>query len=603
MQDEADALDTPWRDNHEGHALLAWCLAACLGIPYLLIESDSPWPTVLWLGLMLMGALRRVPAAWARQQLKRRLEVLPDPWIDREALKAKLRTQPHSLYLGSGFDWGPKEAQWAHERMRAPRVSPPDPRALGANWIHGLSPREADLFQPLRHGEGHTLIVGTTGAGKSRTFDLLLTQAVLRDETVLIMDPKGDQDLRNAAQTACQMAGHADRFVYFHPGFPEHSVRINPLRNFTRASEIAARIAQIMPSQGPNDPFKAFGQQSIDHLVKGLLAIETRPTLLGLRRLLEGGPSELVVRALDRHFHRVIGPHWASQARASGLRGESFHAPMMLKLYRERVARQHPAPDLEGLFALYEHDAAHFSKMVASLLPLMNMLTSGSLAGLLSPDPDDLEDPRPMTDLSALLRRKAVIYLGLDTLSDSAVGSAIGSMVLADLASIAGDRYNFDGTHAPVNLFIDEAAEIINDPCIQLLNKGRGAGIRLTIATQTFADFEARLGSTAKARQVLANVNNLIALRVLDSETQRYITDNLPAIHFRRLEQAHGITTRGEAALDYSGTLSQQLRSENADRFPPALMSHLPDLHFIAKLAGGRIIKGRIPLIRSEALP
>lgn len=207
-----------------------------------------------------------------------------------------------------------------------------------------------------------------------------------------------------------------------------------------------------------------------------------------------------------------------------------------------------------------------------------------------------------MTDLSALLRRKAVIYLGLDTLSDSAVGSAIGSMVLADLASIAGDRYNFEGRHAPVNLFIDEAAEIINDPCIQLLNKGRGAGIRLTIATQTFADFEARLGSSAKARQVLANVNNLIALRVLDTETQRYITDNLPAIHFRRLEHAHGFTTRGETPLDYSGTLSQQLRSESADRFPPALMGHLPDLHFIAKLAGGRIIKGRIPLIRSEAL-
>ena len=41
----------------------------------------------------------------------------------------------------------------------------------------------------------HLLVVGTTGSGKSRLFDLLVTQAVLRGEAVVIIDPKGDQDL------------------------------------------------------------------------------------------------------------------------------------------------------------------------------------------------------------------------------------------------------------------------------------------------------------------------------------------------------------------------------------------------------------------------
>ncbi|MGZ8157631.1 MAG: TraM recognition domain-containing protein [Methylobacter sp.] len=67
-------------------------------------------------------------------------------------------------------------------------------------------------------------------------------------------------------------------------------------------------------------------------------------------------------------------------------------------------------------------------------------------------------------------------------------------------------------------MFVDEAAEVINDPFIHVLNKGRGAKIRLFIATQTFADFTARTGSQDKARQVLGNVNNLIALCIMDSE-------------------------------------------------------------------------------------
>ena len=60
--------------------------------------------------------------------------------------------------------------------------------------------------------------------------------------------------------------------------------------------------------------------------------------------------------------------------------------------------------------------------------------------------------------------------------------------LLADLASVAGDRYNYGLDNRPVNIFVDEAAEVINDPCIQLLNKGRGAKFRLFIATQTFAE-------------------------------------------------------------------------------------------------------------------
>ena len=247
--------------------------------------------------------------------------------------------------------------------------------------------------------------------------------------------------------------------------------------------------------------------------------------------------------------------------------------------------------------ALYEHDAVHFSKMVASLLPVLNMLTSGSLGDLLAPDPNNIDDPRKMTDLAKIIERREVAYFGLDALSDSLVGSAIGAILLSDLAAVAGQRYNYGKDLAPVHLFIDEAAEVMNDPCIQLLNKGRGASIHITIATQTFADFTARLGSEAKARQVLANVNNLIALRVLDAETQRYVVNNLPMIHRQSIMRSHGASQPGQNPALFSGTQSERLEEAEAPLFPAALLGQLPDLHYVGKFAGGYMMKARLPLI------
>lgn len=57
-------------------------------------------------------------------------------------------------------------------------------------------------MQPLKHTEGHSLIVGTTGSGKTRMFDILISQAILRGEAVIIIDPKGDKEMRDNARRA-----------------------------------------------------------------------------------------------------------------------------------------------------------------------------------------------------------------------------------------------------------------------------------------------------------------------------------------------------------------------------------------------------------------
>lgn len=155
---------------------------------------------------------------------------------------------------------------------------------------------------------------------------------------------------------------------------------------------------------------------------------------------------------------------------------------------------------IDRLLSLVEHNRMHFSKMIASLIPVLNMLTSGDLGDLLSPDEEDSNDHRPIFDTSNIISGKHVLYVGLDSLSDSIVSSAIGSIVLADFASVAGMIYNSGRKFGRISMFVDEAAEVVNLPFIQILNKGRGAGFQVVMATQTLPDIVARLGDEAGAR-------------------------------------------------------------------------------------------------------
>jgi conjugal transfer pilus assembly protein TraD len=339
---------------------------------------------------------------------------------------------------------------------------------------------------------------------------------------------------------------------------------------------------------------------ALSHIIAGLLLIEERPNLLKLRHYLEGGVDALVERALatycaqaDPRFDRdaVIGKARDGSGRVS--------APLhhLIRHYRQRIAHERPSSVIDGLVNMHEHERVHFSKMVASLMPVLVMLTSGQLGPLLSPDENDLDDPRDVMRMTDLINDGYVAYIGLDSLSDGMVGSAIGSLLIAELTSIAGDRYNYGVNNKPVSVFIDEAAEVMNDPFVQLLNKGRGARLMVTVATQSFADFAARSGSRDKATQVLANLNNLIALRVLDAETQAYITESLPKIRLKTVMRTQASSTQSDNPLLYSGNAGERLIEEEGELLPPALLGHLPNLEYIGRLAGGRTIKGRLPIL------
>lgn len=624
------SYDVFWRKNYEASAVKAWL--ASIGVAgYVGVTSAMPAAPFFWMAGVSAGmALTKLRKAILLHRMQKALLGFNLEFTTLEELRKKMAKKSKSLHLGRGFEWENRHTQRVYEIQKRDvseiinavkkynKIKEDDQPPIGHPWIHGVEMNEKEIYQPLGHGEGHTVVFGTTGSGKTRLFDLLVSQAIFRDETVIILDPKGDQELRDNARRACESMGDPDRFCMMHPAFPEESIRIDPLYNFTRPSELASRIASIISVEsGFSDPFVAFGWQSLNNIVNLVLLKDERPTLRALKNYLKTGFEELLQSAIQKHAEKSKLEGWQDRYKNYMDRAKPTKRSMTahaVLFYNQEVASVARSEAIESVIAMYEHDATHFGKMIASLLPIMDMMTAPPYDELLSPDmkgsvaeeADSAEGgnshearrKQMIYTFKQIIRQKKVVYIGADSMADPILSSAVSSILVADMTSVAADTYNFAGDEKNVvNLFVDEAEAVINDPLIQLLNKGRGAKFRLVVATQTLSDFVVRLGSKDKAMQVLGNMNNIIALRIVDNETQLYMTENLLTTRIQYVMRTQGQNTDGENPILHGGNQGERLMEEEVDLFPGPLMGMLPNLEYVAKISGGYVIKGRIPIL------
>ena len=527
------------------------------------------------------------------------------------------------LWLGFGFPWTPATAQRLFELstiapetlfieprwrrflgIKDPGLGPGD---TGSPVLHGVGDGEVDLYRPLSSLGGGTAIVGTTQAGKGVMLTNLVRQAILRGEPVIVIDPKSSKRLRNAVFAACRAAGRA-KPREFHPAFPDRGIRFDPFGSFSRATELATRVKAVMPAD-TSGAFSSFAWQAVLVVVEGLLFVDRRPSLRRLADTIESGIDGLLDECLSKHLTQYGPPDWPQRVEDhfAAMAEEGFHRndrnPRLsakASWWETTVKPGHPEPVLTRLIDTYRHDREHYAKITASLMPVLAMLTAGSLAKSLSPDREDPTDPRDVETLEGIVGAGGVFYVGLDALPDATVASALGSILLADLTALAGARYNEERSGVSVgriSLFVDEVFNVINEPLIELLNKGMEAGVHVTVAMQTIPDLTDRLGSEAKARMALGNLNNLIALRTKDRATQDFVAETFGKTTLWQTEV--GVTTGSKSLVipNFSASVSKRMTGLREDIVPREFLGRLPNLEFFASVSGGKLYKGRIPIL------
>jgi conjugal transfer pilus assembly protein TraD len=509
-----------------------------------------------------------------------------------------MSNQSDSLFLGWGKEWGQYEAQVCYDLLKrdidtivGKSVIPDD---KGKGYIHGLLKYEEVIRYALSLANGHTLITGATGSGKTRFFDLVIKQLILRGETCIFLDPKGDKGIREIAKKTTELIGKPERYCLWHPAFPNESVRLQPLKNFSRSSELAARITALIPDDG--DAFyRDISNTVVQYIVDAMLMVNEQVTLAAVRYYYEHF-GQLIEKACLAWFDKCK-INWRDKihSRLQMLNDEEARATICLEFYRTKVESEHHESTISSMISMYVEKRRTLEQSTGSLLANLSKVTSGVLDELLSPR--DNKDPRPSLDMESVIDDNKVLIIGTDSLTDRIISSALGKMILADAAAVAGTRNNYGNDNDQIiNLFVDEASEMLCEPLIQMINKARGSKFRLWVATQTISDFTAEMGSEAKADQIIASTNNFISFRCKDEATQARIGLASPPTKVKYVMRTQGFNGNDEKD-GISSNIGERLMEEEATMFPVELMASLPDLEYVASFAGGGIIKGRIPVL------
>jgi conjugative coupling factor TraD (TOL family) len=645
----ARALESLLRPAVELYSVLTASIAAGLCL-------IAPWGFALNPALgrgaaaaCLVLAAIRLRQAWAVLKYRRHIRRLP-----RYVLGSRdIPVSRERLFIGRGFRWEPHHTQRLLETYRpeyrryvepalcyrfarrlelAPRpfrlaarltawdhaFNPvrPLPPVGGLPRLHGIEPCEIDITLPLTERVGHTLVLGTTRVGKTRLAELFIAQDIRRTphEVVIVFDPKGDADLLRRTYAEAKRAGRDGEFYVFHLGWPELSARYNAVGRFSRITEVASRIAGQLSDEGNSAAFREFAWRFVNLIARALVELGIRPDYLLIQRHVVNIDALFIEYA--QHFFAKARPSaWEAIVKIEGSLNEKTIPRHMVGREKRVVAIEQYLsqariydPVLDGLRSAVRYDRTYFDKIVASLLPLLEKLTTGKVAQLLAPNYSDLSDTRPIFDWLQVIRQRAIVYVGLDALSDPEIASAVGNSMFADLVSVAGHLYKFgvdDGlpegspvTKLPINLHTDEVNELMGDEFVPLINKGGGAGVQVTAYTQTLSDIEARVGSRSKAGQVIGNFNNLIMLRVRETATAELLTRQLPNVEVATASLASSATDSSDpkGPTTFVSNTQDRITVTSVPLIEPAHVVSLPKGQAFALTEGGVLWKIRIPL-------
>lgn len=509
------------------------------------------------------------------------------------------------------FKWGEKMLGW-DSKFNPLRPLPP---IGGSPLPHAVEMNEVDCFEQLSERVGHKIVYGATRTGKSRLAEIYLSQDIARnDGAVVCVDPKGDAGLLRRMFVEAKRNGRDKEFYIFHLGYPSISARYNAVGTFSRISEVATRSTSQLSGEGSSAAFKEFCWRFANMVAQARVGLGVRPSYVQIMNdIMDMEPLflEYVEALLDRKQVK----RWREEV-------QQIEAAMNGKLPRHMTGRNPRTAAFEiyltrnrifdsvsaGLLGAIRYDRTYFDKLTASLLPFLEKITSGRLVELVAPDYDDVDDERPILDWYKILNRNAVVYIGLDAMTDRDVASAVGSAWFADLLSTSGFLYKH-GQEAAVYggskfklpklyLHADEFNELCDD-FGPLTNKAGGSGVRITAYTQAKADLRVRTGSEAKAAQMEGNFNAMVMMRVKTKDTAELLTDQLGTVEINSLTAVSGASDASDVgeSIEFSSKNEDRLTAREVPILEPYNVMDLPKGHAFALVDGARLLKLRFPMI------
>jgi len=401
-----------WGIDNRFFAKILWLVS----LPYALVLGPI-LAAIKTKGASLAGEinLSSSPRFSTRQQ-----QITASPYLSDRKLNKKLRKIPHAAVV--------------------------DGTTLGVNRRIGsqvyLMDHDANL---------HTLVIGTTGCGKTTGILNIIESAMIRYIPLIYVDGKGDCELQHRVQT---MAEKYDVPCY--------------------------TFSMVGPSMKYN-PIASGGITSLKDRI-----IELRTWSEDHYRKLAEGYLQQVFKLIK---HAKIPVDLVSLAKY-------IESDAWFELGNER-------DDREIIAAAQELE--EISKDIGSLKAEIKNLAQSEIGDLFDCSSGDV------ITLDKALSEPCVIYFCLQPLAFPAYAATLGKLIINDIKAYAAKQLA-GRTSQKIFTIFDEFSVFAGDQIINLINQGRSAGLHAVLSTQSLSDIEQK-GNEALVGQVLNNCNNYIIQR------------------------------------------------------------------------------------------
>ncbi len=311
----------------------------------------------------------------------------------------------------------------------------------------------------------HTLVLGTTGSGKTVTVCNIVESAINRGLPLIYIDGKGDYDL------ACRVARYGQErdtpvSVFAMKG---ESIAYNPLATggFTSKKD---RIIEL----------REWSEEHYKKLAEGYL--------------------QCVFKVMEQCN---IPCNLTSLS-------ENLDLKQLKSLVRQNEA---DIPNAQKLMdELNNQDQA--SKSIESLVAEIRNFTSSEIGSLF-----ELEEGKPVLTLDEIIKENGVAYFCLPALEFPSMSKTLGRLVINDLKATMAQQLS-QGAKNTVYVIFDEFSVFAGEQVLNVINMGRSAGIHAVLSTQSLSDIASGRKENADhfINQVVGNCNNFILHRQNSAE-------------------------------------------------------------------------------------
>lgn len=505
-------------------------------------------------------------------------------------------------------------------------LNPFPPRnQTGAAAIHAIGTWEGEESILMNiDATNHILIVGGTGAGKSCGFQVLATQDIESGRPTIGIDPKGGFKVFSAMYDAAVRNGKVDQFKIIHLAFPELSSQYNAIGSYHRITEISGRITEGIDSE---ENFKQFAWLKSNFIAVGLHYLGEQATFDKIKYYMTRC-DELVKRYCELYIKRncanaeiatdTLNTHLKRAMDGPNRSGHDSKSLKTVAAVNELIVNGHmsDSSELQTIISYMHENVMHERKLIRNIEPILEKLTTGSIAQILVPDYDDLDSDRAILDWGQLLNDGEILYVGTNALGDPTISSTFLQILLEDLMNYLGSVYQYGkdyGRLSPasddkgflpktVALHIDELSAIKTTAVKNLLARAGEVGVKLRIYTQSHADLVNTLGSRENAEAAIDNFGAILMFRVNNWNTANILVSRLNEVTIEKEGKLYGFSDSAspETPEDFGSSSMQREEADTRSLLAHQSLMSLPTGEAFLLTNGTRLEKIRMPLIKVD---